>query len=287
MSVQYAYDLCDAIEYFLSSCGTIPSHAQFVYLGSYFCDHYFCGIPDNVWQMCFQRIQDYGASAVLVIPTPSQRQLPTIKQRVLTLMDTYCGQIKDIVVNDPGMVTWFTSVYPKKNLWLGRTMDKELRDPRYPFPKMHKKLWEQADDDRFAGVEIDISSFDSTQIPASGCRLGIHTSLVYLTMGRICEFAAIGLPTTEKFQLYRSCNRQCVSNWLREELGEYVFLKHGRAVYTPASNKPTLPPEANVRLIESILVKKSMSSHRGGDIYEPISSDHRSETHFISAAMLE
>lgn len=113
---------------------------------------------------------------------------------------------------------------------------------------------------------MDLSSLDPAQLPSSGCRLGIHTPLVYLTMGRICEFAAIGLPTPEKFQLYRPCRRQCVSNWLLEEQGGSVFFKHGRAVYTPASGKPTLPPEANIRLIESILAEKAMSAFRGGDI---------------------
>lgn len=256
MNVQYAYDLCDAMEFFLTAHHTISAQKQFVYLGSYFCDRYFCHTPDKVWQMCFQRIQDYGAFAVLVIPSPSQQQLTITKQRIASLLENYGDQIQEIVVNDPGMLLWITSTYPEKALWLGRIMDKELRDPRYSLPQIHKKLWEQADNEQFAGVEIDLFQLDPALLPESGCRLGIHTSLVYLTMGRICEFSAIGLPVAEKFQLYRPCRRQCVSNWLWEKQGDHAFLKHGRAVYTPVFEKPTLTPDANIRLIESVLIEK-------------------------------
>lgn len=256
MNVQHAYDLCDAMEFFLTACNAISPQVQFVYVGSYFCDQYFCQTPNKVWQMCFQRIKDHGASAVLVIPTPSQQRLAVIKQRIACLMEKYGDQIQEIVVNDPGMMSWITSTYPEKALWLGRIMDKELRDPRYDLPQIHKKLWEQADDERFVGVEMDLFRLNPDLIPELGCRLGIHTSLVYLTMGRICEFSAIGFPTAEKFQLYRPCRRQCVSNWQWEEQGDHVFLKHGRAVYTPAAEKPTLASDANVRLIESVLIEK-------------------------------
>lgn len=260
MSVQHAYDLCDAMEYFLTASTTISPQVQFTYLGSYFCDRYFCHTPDNVWQMCFQRIRDHGSSAVLVIPTPSQQRLTIIKQRITFLLEKYDAQIQEIVVNDPGMVTWIASTYPQKSLWLGRIMDKELRDPRYSLPRMHKKLLEQAKDEQFVGVEVDISQLDPALLPVADCRLGIHTSLVYLTMGRICEFSAIGLHMSEKFQMYRPCYRQCISNWLREEQGGYVFFKHGRAVYTPVSEKSALAPNANVRLIESILGEKFRDS---------------------------
>lgn len=261
MSLQYAYSLCDAMEFCVKERPEIPTHAEAIYLGSYFCDRYYCGISESVWNDCFDAIGRHRVAAVLVIPTPSQQRLAAVKEKTEALMERYGGQIREVVVNDNGMLAWFSERYPDKALWLGRTMDKELRDPRYSLPGTHSKLREQVDaglcvQGNIVGVETDVTHTDEKQGDISGCRLGIHTPFAYLTMGRICEFASIGLPPSEKFQIYRPCRRQCMSNWTWYEQNTLSFLKHGRAVYTPVSGGLPQNRNANVRIIESVLPAK-------------------------------
>lgn len=261
MSIQYAYSLCDAMEFFLKERPVIGSRTEKIYLGSYFCDRYYCSTPASVWRDCFDIIRKHSADAVLVVPTPSQQRLAEVKKRTEELMEQYSEQIHEIVVNDGAMLEWFSSQFPDQSIWLGRTMDKELRDPRYFLPGAHKKLLEQVDTGFYSqanilGVETDMTNLNTQLHSVSAFQLGIHTPFAYLSMGRICEFASIGFPPSEKFQLYRPCRRQCMSYWIWCEQDTLSFLKHGRAVYTPVTGEIPLNHDANIRIIESVLSAK-------------------------------
>lgn len=256
--MEHAYSLCEAMEFFLRERPVIAPSVSRIYLGSYFCDRYYCGISDGVWSGCFDYIRQHGAVAVLVIPTPSQQRLAEVKHRTDALLEQYDDLICELVVNDHGMLNWVTAGFPTKPIWLGRTMDKELRDPRYPLPGSHQKLLGQLEHGlcgrkNLIGVETDVPRIDGEATCPSGKMLGIHTPFAYMSMGRICELASIGLPPSEKFQLYRKCRRQCMDHWLWYTQNELSFLKYGRAVYTPVSQESAVPVDANVRIIESIL----------------------------------
>lgn len=256
--MEYAYSLCEAMEFFLRELPEIPPQVTRIYLGSYFCDRYYCGISDGVWRECFDWVRQHGLGAVLVIPTPSQHRLAEVKRRTDALLEKYDDCIREIVVNDHGMLNWVCAAFPDKALWLGRTMDKEPRDPRYPLPGSHQKLLGQLEQGLFGqekliGVETDVPCVDGEAVCPSGKLLGIHTPYAYLSMGRICELASIGIPPSEKFQLYRGCRRQCMNHWLWYTQNESSFLKYGRAVYTPVSQESAIPAGANVRMIESVL----------------------------------
>ena len=261
MSIHYAYDLCDAMEYFAEGQPPLPEHTELLYVGSYFCDRYYCSTSPRIWEECFAVARDRGVAAVLVIPTPSQALLGTLKKQTHALMDAYGELIQEVVVNDSGMLEWVTVNYPEIGIWLGRTMDKELRDPRYYLPGIHGKLLEQVEHRwhnrwKILGVESDVTQLSPNDYPISHYGLGIHVPFAYLTMGRICEFGSIGLPAGEKFQLYRPCNRQCMSHWMWFEQNAQCFLKHGRAVYIPVFGELGETDSANIRMIESVLAAK-------------------------------
>ena len=262
MSIHYAYNLCDAMEFFTERHFVLPEHTEQMYLGSYFCDRYYCNTSPRIWQECFAAARKQGVTGVLVIPTPSQCLLEVLKRQTENLMDSYGEQIREVVVNDNGMLEWIAAQYPRIGIWLGRTMDKELRDPRYCLPGVHGKLLEQVERGwhsrgRILGVESDVTDVSANDFPVSHYGLGIHVPFAYLTMGRICEFGSIGLPTEEKFQLYRPCKRQCMSHWMWFEQNAQCFLKHGRAVYTPVMGELGKNHPANIRVIESVLSVKT------------------------------
>lgn len=112
MKYQIVYSYCDAMD--IAEKNEIADHAELIYVGSYFCDRYFCRISENSWDMIFRKVESKHKSAVLVIPTPSQNMLVQIKKNVDKLISRYYDIITEIVVNDFAMLRYASEAYNKK-----------------------------------------------------------------------------------------------------------------------------------------------------------------------------
>lgn len=257
MMTKQAYSLCDAMELALTGSLTPPDDAALLYVGSYFCDRYFCSTPEGVWEAAFALAGTFREGAVLVVPTPSQAQLARTKAIVLRLAEKFAGLIREIVLNDYAMLRWAQEALPGLPRWCGRTMSKDLRDPRYPRPSQEVKLLETAEQGGLWGLEVLGVEADLLNPPALPAErrllLAVHLPLACVTVGRLCEFGSIGKPLEEKFRLSGSCSRQCTANWLTYENRGYSFLKFGRAVYTGNGHIRAALPEGQLRIIHSAL----------------------------------
>lgn len=258
MKYQIAYSYCDAMD--MAEKNDIAYYAELIYVGSYFCDKYFCRISENSWDTVFRKIESKHKSAVLVIPTPSQNMLAQTKKNVDKLILRYSDIITDIVVNDFAMLRYASEAYNKK-IWCGRTMSKEIRDPRYQMDFRSLKLYEHiSNGDKFGidspiyGIEADMTAPLSIEFNDK-LKLGIHFPLAYVTFGRHCEIGSADLPLEGKFRLDNPCKGQCEKSWIAYSDGE--FYKYGRAVYCENSKLVgKFLDNSNVRIIESAVAEK-------------------------------
>ncbi len=231
---ELAYNACDIVEYVNNNKTSNFNQANYVYIGSYFCDLYMLSIPRDTWERAITYIKKSKKQAVLVIPTPSQRNLEKLKRLASILMSDYSDVIKEIVINDYGMSRWLNNNNVKLPVWGGRMLSKELRDPRYPEKVQSNKILEWVGDGNLLGLSIIGIELDtSCSIEAyESLRIACHMPLNYITMGRYCEIGSINRPITEKFKLWSGCDRTCNKYWNRYENDEANFLKFGKAVYT-------------------------------------------------------
>lgn len=253
-----AISFCDCME----SLGDIflnNSEITYVYCGSYFCDRYFITIPDSLWERAFEFCDRNKMSLVLVIPMPGPLLVDQVKQKVMELINKY--HVSEIVINDFGMYKWLYSTRIQPPIWIGRLLSKDPRDPRYDiepdFIKMHERA---SHTDLFGmhpyGVEADTFSFTQQVGDNNACHLALHSPIIYVTTGRICEFASIGDDISTKFRPGKNCKRQCLSHWIEYKRGGISYYKFGRGVYahgTDVSKWRDLP----FRLIHNSLIGRT------------------------------
>lgn len=231
---ELAYNACDIIEYVVDNKTSNFLQAEYVYVGSYFCDLYILSITKEQWDKAVTYIKENGKRMALVIPTPSQRNLEKMKSLVSFLIVKYLDVIKEVVINDYGMFWWFKSSNIQLPIWSGRLLSKELRDPRYPEKIQSNKIAEWIRDGalsgvNFIGIELD-TIYEGDK--SDSLKLAYHTPLNYVTMGRYCEIGSTERPISEKFRLWTGCNRICAKYWNRYENDKACFLKFGKAVYS-------------------------------------------------------
>lgn len=255
--IKQSYSLCDSMELALTSSLILPPETTSLYVGSYFCDRYFCTTPGKVWNAAFALARECREGAVLVIPTPSQAYLAQVKALTLQLASKYADVLHEIVLNDYAMLQWAQETLPALPRWCGRTMSKDLRDPRYSLPSQEVKLLEAAEKGELWNLQVIGVEADLVTAPAifrnRQMILAVHLPLAYVTTGRLCEFGSIGKPLHEKFRLSSNCKRQCTDNWLTYENHGFSFLKYGRAVFTSNEHIETLLPPQQLRIIRSAL----------------------------------
>lgn len=257
MKKQHAYNVCDMMECLLEDDCIIPACVEWVYLGSYFCDLYFCRTPRSVWKKCFDKVKELGKRIVLVIPTPSQKQLAPLKLLVNKLISEFSEEIDEMVLNDYAMLAFAEQHFPNIKRWEGRMLSKETRDPRYSPNEQSAKQFERAiHNDLFGfsvmGVEADPVA-PINVVETGECMLALHTPYAYVSMGRICEFGSIGMQLVDKFRLDHTCGRQCIQNWLLYENHGCKFVKYGRAIFTPNEDVVARCSQGNFRIIHSAL----------------------------------
>lgn len=231
--MEIAYNACDLIEYVIGNKTSNFMQAEYVYVGSYFCDLYMLSVAKEKWREVITYIGNAGKKIVLVIPTPSQRNLEKLKSLVSFLVSEYSDVIREVVINDYGMFRWVKNRDIKLPIWCGRLLSKELRDPRYPERIQGNKLADWVRNELFEGVNIIGVELDTPYKvePSDSLQVAFHTPLNYVTMGRYCEIGSIERPLTDKFRLWSGCNRTCMKYWNRYENDEACFLKFGKAVY--------------------------------------------------------
>lgn len=251
----YAISYCDC----MSLAGrehAFQAEIESVYCGSYFCDQYFVNTPEKHWAAVQNQAQKHNAGMTLVIPMPGQAMLHELKKKALEIIEKY--PISEIVVNDYGMYSWLSSRNTGFPIWFGRMLSKDIRDPRYTLSPSSIKLHERASQEGVMGlhpygVEADLTEAVSHMEKTDLCRLALHTSLAYLTTGRICEFASIGTDICRKFRPAMQCKRQCEAYWTAYQRSGINYYKFGRAVYTPGLEIPVEWKHMPIRLIDNLL----------------------------------
>ncbi len=237
MEKQYALSICDAMELFMDDTKySFPVNTKYLYVGSYFCARYFVNTPWKLWKSVLNRIEGTDIKAVLVIPLPGQMDLEKTKKMVSRLLEKYGDIIKEIVVNDYGMLHWVNHHYSEYPIWCGRLMSRDYRDPRFEekfqrFCLPLRLIDGKIDDVPVVGVEGDpVTQLDPVCFETQTI-IGIHFPFVYLTMGRICEIGSLGEPLQSRFRLYESCRRQCANVAIFYEQNGIAYIKQGTAVF--------------------------------------------------------
>ena len=124
MKYQTVYSYCDVMDYAMQN--EFPTDIELIYVGSYFCDKYFCGISEKYWDAIMHKAIEKKILVALVIPTPSQTLLDQLKLIVDKLLERYANVISEVVVNDYAMLKYMLK-YTTLKIWCGRTMSKDIR----------------------------------------------------------------------------------------------------------------------------------------------------------------
>ncbi|MBS6677876.1 MAG: hypothetical protein KH330_09075 [Clostridiales bacterium] len=242
MEMQYAYSLCDCMEELEKIESETFGRAEYLYMGSYFCDLYFIGISQSMWEESFSFARRNKKTAVLVVPTPSQRNMEKLKEIICKLLRENGDVLKEVAVNDFGMLRFIDGLGLHLSVWCGRLMSRETRDPRYPeFVQSNKLSQRMADGTlcgvRVKGLELDTLGKETAEI-TDKTMVSLHIPYTYITMGRYCELGSIGLPPEKKFRLWDTCSRSCQRFWNVYRNDQADFLKYGRAVYAEGIQVP-------------------------------------------------
>lgn len=268
----YGYSLCEIMEIVECQNFLIPDQAEYIYIGSEFCDQYYVATGIDLWAKCFEVIKKEGKKGILVIPVPSQKHLHEVKEKTIYLLKIYGRGIQEIVVNDFAMLQWMNQL-SEKPLWCGRLLSKEPRDPRHIEQKQVFKLYERAKKDTLFGVSVkgvEIDNINYAKINLGNNRMaGIHVPYAYVSMGRICEIGSIGYKMDQKFRLTNACMRQCLSYYQEYDNHNIQFLKFGQAVYTYNQHiLETMPQNESIRIIYSAIsdwIKQSRREGKGSE----------------------
>jgi hypothetical protein len=192
-----------------------------VYVGSYFCQNYFCGGAREIITELVKR----GLKITLVVPV--FWDLESGWKEVSELI-TYADEI---CVNDYGALERAKNLGRK--IILGRLFFKKTRDPRYPelqnlSSSLNSAARRLVEDYKISSVEVEgVKNFSA---PAN-LEIAAHFPLAYITYG-ICLYASISLPAEKKFRSGGSCNFQCSQSKIFYPEGN--FTRIGKAIFFDA-----------------------------------------------------
>lgn len=265
----YGYSLCDVMEIVECKNFLLSDQAEYIYIGSEFCDQYYVQTSTDLWEKCFKMVKEKRRQGILVVPVPSQKRLKKVKEKTDFILNTYGEWIQEIVVNDFAMLQWMTQI-SEKPLWCGRMLSKEPRDPRHIEQKQVSKLYERAENDMLFGVSVKGVEIDNVNLAkvhfANSCIAGIHVPYAYVSMSRICELGSIGYQIDQKFRLTNGCKRQCLSYYQEYTNKNIQFLKFGQAVYTNSQHlSEAILQNENIRIIYSAIFDWVRQSKEGSN----------------------
>ena len=213
-----------------------------VYLGSYFCDRYFCAVPLGVFARTLARCADLDLPVTLVVPIPSENALDATLSRLDLLLDGHGEAIDEVTCNDLGTLSWCSENLDRR-LNVGRLFNRDAREPRDPgfvaqtirpalLTRGHAAAFPKC---RVDGYEFDpiTPATDLSDAPADVV-CALHADWCYASTGKICEVASIGTPAEHKFRPNEPCTCTCLHCVLEHrprEAGAPAYFKHGRTVY--------------------------------------------------------
>ena len=222
-------------------------HCERVYVGSYFCENYFCWMGDAFHESLRAFCERHDVRATLVVPIAGQAFLDRIDHRLNEVLDRFGDVYDEVVAND---VARFLDLRMRtgKRVSLGRLFAKEMRDARIDAlvdrqatpalsAEARECLASMAQDGAVGPVvELDpvASVVDASGILAESpqATIAVHLPFCFATTGRNCGPACINEIPDEKFRLGRGCSQHCLridQGYLTDEGVRYV--KHGRTFF--------------------------------------------------------
>lgn len=101
-----------------------------LYLGSYYCDHYFTQTRIEEYMDILRFSRDHDLRTTVVIPPVFQANYDAVCSLAMELLNAKEGTVDEVTVNDWGMASVISELTSVK-LNAGRLLQKDNRDPRY------------------------------------------------------------------------------------------------------------------------------------------------------------
>ncbi len=189
----------------------LDSSYEQVYFGSYFCSQYF--LEMNFYKAFISYIKSKAIGLTLVVPVFSEKDLCDAKiifDEIISYEDYY---IREVTVNDIGMLYYIRNNYDNIKVNMGRLFFKYPRDFRVL--EFSQNITTSIEVDNIAGNELCNGIFeidecsDGIELVASKDKIGIHYPLCYMTTGNICKFASVHVAIEKKFRPNCKCHREC------------------------------------------------------------------------------
>lgn len=186
-----------------------------VYIGSYFCDHYFTQVSESKYRSILYYCAQHQIAVTIVVPPLFQENYQKGIRLVSLLAEN--NTVDEIVVNDWGLISNL-SLRDGVKLILGRLLQKDNRDPRYKeffeepytsrlFTSFYQRFLAEK---TIAGIEIDCTHQWIKIPPATAPDIiCVHYPFCYISIGSICEFASMNKPAAKKFRFADTCRCEC------------------------------------------------------------------------------
>ncbi len=224
-----------------------------IYIGSYFCEKYFLHITEDILAEIKNFCKLNGIKISLVIPMSSEKNSQNVKDRIDFIIRSVSFNIFSFVVNDFGMLEYIS---PKYNcpIVLGRLLFKQSRDSRYDtfrdaipaYEVCSSHFHELIKEYPIKAIELDDVRADTVLANKFGYEIYVHSPVVYMSTGMVCEYASAGLANTKKFRPNNACAHQC-TKYYTGYIGanNKQFYKIGRTIYYPGD-----PKAANANVVD-------------------------------------
>lgn len=210
-----------------------------IYIGSYFCEKYFLHIEDEIFTKINAFCESNDIKVSLVIPMSSEKDLKNVKEKIDFAVRLFSSKISALTINDFGMLEYASRNY-KFPIALGRLLFKQSRDIRYdtfrddipPYEICSLHLHNLIKDYPIKAIELDDVRSNTVLSNQFGYEVYVHSPVVYMSVGMVCEYASAGLANSKKFRPNNTCAHQC-SKYCTEYIGVNAkrFYKHGRTIY--------------------------------------------------------
>ena len=212
-----------------------------IYIGSYFCEKYFLHIDEEILIKIKEFCESNEIRISVVIPMSSEKDLWNVKDRIDFLFHFFSFGISSFVVNDFGMLDYISEKYTCP-IVLGRLLFKQSRDSRYDIFRDNIPSYEVCSSQfheliktyPIRAIELDDIRADMVLINNFDYEIYVHSPMVYISTGMVCEYASAGVSGMKKFRPNSPCAHQC-SKYCTGYIGanHKQFYKIGRTVYYP------------------------------------------------------
>jgi hypothetical protein len=204
----------------------VPERLDRLYVGDEFCSNRMPSLA-TLKAIC-ERAEHERWGLTLLTPWLTDEGLDKCTQ----LLD-YLGERapqSEVVVNDWGALSFFSSRYPLFRYTLGRLLDKGFKDPRLldaegvaSFSEeveelLHRSTFDSVDFQRMV-LEWGVSRLERDLLPYGGdepkdsglVATSFYFPFGYVTSGRVCWTASSSEPAPRRFALVRTCHSPCNS----------------------------------------------------------------------------